>query len=135
MNAARELRRQDSETKLSMSSSCEKLPHLGNSPGNTTMNSTSSSMVRKPPTAPRQKSLDTQNYGDQSGSIDDDAVDQASYSTTMGRVGLRRCAMMYRLLSAVPEDVLARELSECGVDAAADMDQEGLIEAIIQQLA
>lgn len=123
MNAARDLRRQDSDTKLSVSASNEKLPQL----------SKSSSMVRKPPTAPRQKALDA-SYGE---SIDDDAVDQASYSTnsTMGRVGLRRCAMMYRLLSAVPEDVLARELSECGVDATADMDQESLIEAAIRQLA
>jgi hypothetical protein len=126
MNAARDLRRQDSDTKLSVSASNEKLPQL----------SKSSSMVRKPPTAPRQKALDA-SYGDHSGSIDDDAVDQTSYSTnsTMGRVGLRRCAMMYRLLSAVPEDVLVRELSECGVDATTDMDQESLIEAVIRQLS
>jgi hypothetical protein len=43
--------------------------------------------------------------------------------------------MMYRLLSQVPEDVLVRELTECGVDSPADLDQEGLIEAIIDQLA
>lgn len=131
MNAARDLRRQESETKLSNSSSCEKLPHLGNSPGNTT------GSVRKPPTAPRQKPQDNTSFGDHSGSIDDDAIDQASQISNgfVGRVGLRRCAMMYRLLSAVPQEMLTRELSECGVDSTDNMDQEGLIEAIIQQLA
>jgi len=42
---------------------------------------------------------------------------------------------MYRLLSQVPSEALARELVECGVDSAEELDQEALIEAIIEQLA
>jgi hypothetical protein len=43
--------------------------------------------------------------------------------------------MMYRLLSQVPQDILARELADCGVEEAIELDKEGLIEAIIDQLA
>jgi len=50
------------------------------------------------------------------------------------RVGLRRSAMLFRLLSQVPVSVLARELSDCGVDAG-NLDQERMIEAVLEQLA
>lgn len=55
-------------------------------------------------------------------------------SSVVARVGLRRSAMMYRLLSQVPSDALVRELAECGVHSAEAMDQEGLIEAVLEQL-
>jgi len=50
------------------------------------------------------------------------------------RVGLRRCTMLYRLLSQVPEDVLSQELAHCGITSN-ELDQEGLIEAVLEQLA
>lgn len=92
--------------------------------------------VKKPP-RPGQKPLDSTSLAGDRYGAEDAASDQASASTLMPRVGLRRCAMMYRLLSQVPQEALARELAECGVDAASveDLDQEGLIEAIIQQLS
>mmetsp|Transcript_84582 Transcript_84582/g.244427 ORF Transcript_84582/g.244427 Transcript_84582/m.244427 type:complete len:482 (-) Transcript_84582:79-1524(-) len=55
----------------------------------------------------------------------------------MKRVGLRRSAMLYRLLSHVPESALARELADSGVDveAAGLHDREAMIEAILEELS
>jgi len=50
------------------------------------------------------------------------------------RMGLRRSALLYRLLSQVPQEALVRELGSCGVEGGS-LDQEGLIEAIAQQLS
>lgn len=49
------------------------------------------------------------------------------------RLGLRRSAMLYRLLTQVSADALRHELAECGV-AAEHLDGESLIEAVIEQL-
>lgn len=45
--------------------------------------------------------------------------------------------MLYRLLSQVPVESLARELADCGVEAEAAglHDREAMIEAIIDELA
>lgn len=50
------------------------------------------------------------------------------------RLGLRRSAMMYRLLSQVPVDGLARELADSGTRYEAG-DKEAMIEAILEQFA
>lgn len=50
------------------------------------------------------------------------------------RIGLRRSAMLYRLLTQVPEEALVRELQDCGVEAEDMQDREALIEAILEQL-
>jgi len=50
------------------------------------------------------------------------------------RLGLRRSAMLYRLLSQVPAESLAKELVDLGLDPQAH-DQEGMIEVIIEQLS
>mmetsp|Transcript_60394 Transcript_60394/g.168752 ORF Transcript_60394/g.168752 Transcript_60394/m.168752 type:complete len:521 (-) Transcript_60394:98-1660(-) len=50
------------------------------------------------------------------------------------RLGLRRSAMLFRLLSQVPRGAMERELAECGVEATT-MDEEDMIEAIIEKLA
>ena len=49
------------------------------------------------------------------------------------RVGMRRSALMYRLLKRIPPEELELELSLCGVSTE-DLDHEGVMEAIIEQL-
>lgn len=49
-------------------------------------------------------------------------------------MGLRRSAMLYRLLSQTPKAALARELADCGVDVDSN-DREAMIEAILAQLS
>lgn len=67
-------------------------------------------------------------------------IDEASSTFNPGtmhatqKIGLRRSAILYRLLSQVPQDSLAKELGDCGI-AVDGMDQEGMIEAIVEQLA
>jgi len=132
LQAARELRRNNSTDKLPQLSS----PGAGGDDSRASLmnNSSSGGSVRRPPQAPRQRTLDSTTLpGDRQ--VDDGASDQVSQSGTLARVGLKRCAMMYRLLSQVPSEALARELVECGVDSAEELDQEALIEAIIEQLA
>lgn len=98
-----------------------------------------SGWARKPPAAPRQRAgtLDSTTLpGDRSGASDDSAHDQVSQSATaVSRIGLRRSAMMYRLLNQVPTEFLARELEECGVEGTTELEHEALIEAVIEQLA
>eukprot|EP00929_Paragymnodinium_shiwhaense_P085233 TRINITY_DN4566_c0_g1_i2.p1 TRINITY_DN4566_c0_g1~~TRINITY_DN4566_c0_g1_i2.p1 ORF type:complete len:479 (+),score=89.12 TRINITY_DN4566_c0_g1_i2:205-1641(+) len=62
------------------------------------------------------------------------SVDSQGGGNSMARIGLRRSAMLYRLLSHVPREALERELADGGVSVE-DKDEEGLIEAILAQLA
>lgn len=49
------------------------------------------------------------------------------------RVGLRRSAMLYRLLSKVPRSALELELGDAGISHES-LDDEGLIEALLVEL-
>jgi len=54
------------------------------------------------------------------------------------KIGLRRSAMLYRLLSQVPVEALQRELADCGAAQEAGElgeDREALIEAVIGELS
>eukprot|EP00928_Gymnodinium_smaydae_P001131 TRINITY_DN10410_c0_g2_i2.p1 TRINITY_DN10410_c0_g2~~TRINITY_DN10410_c0_g2_i2.p1 ORF type:complete len:545 (-),score=114.06 TRINITY_DN10410_c0_g2_i2:109-1743(-) len=55
-------------------------------------------------------------------------------ASAAGRLGLRRSAMLFRLLSHVPREALERELTDSGVEAS-HLDEDGLIEAIFEKLA
>lgn len=150
MQAIRDLRRQ---------ASSDKLPQLGTPPGTgygrgSQMSSSTGSLphgspgTRKPPTGPRKSTAAganaTQVPPEATLKLEDNAYCYGADSTdnwpdpvaehAVVRVGLRRSAMMYRLLSQVPQEALARELVDCGVNADS-MDQESMIEAIIHQLA
>lgn len=128
LRAARDIRRNNSSDKL------PQLPNSPGEPGTMSASSSGSGWNKKPPTVPRQRMDGTTLPGDR---IDDSACDQSherTQGTTLKRVGLRKCAMMYRLLNHVPQDALARELADSGVETE-EMDKEGLIEALIHQLA
>lgn len=58
----------------------------------------------------------------------------AATASATQRMGLRRSALLYRLLSQLPAEALAQELGSCGVDAGS-LDQEEMIEALAEQLA
>lgn len=62
-----------------------------------------------------------------------------SSGTAVARMGLRRSAMLYRLLSQVPRAALEREVLDAGGTrgglAVEKLDEEGLIEAVLDQLA
>lgn len=91
-----------------------------------------------PPRGPGRKESDNDSFG-ATLLPDEDSTQWSSPNATnrshggMGRLGLRRSAMLYRLLCKVPEEALQRELQDCGVSAAS-LDQEELIEAILHQL-
>lgn len=55
-------------------------------------------------------------------------------SNSQTRLGLRRTAMMFRLLSHVPRPALERELLDAGVEVTDDMDEDMMIEAIMEKL-
>eukprot|EP00747_Dinoflagellata_sp_TGD_P064641 gnl/TRDRNA2_/TRDRNA2_153997_c0_seq1.p1 gnl/TRDRNA2_/TRDRNA2_153997_c0~~gnl/TRDRNA2_/TRDRNA2_153997_c0_seq1.p1 ORF type:complete len:500 (-),score=62.75 gnl/TRDRNA2_/TRDRNA2_153997_c0_seq1:79-1578(-) len=109
-------------------------------PGGFGATSTSSpsmnSTLRKPPLAGRHSSRGPQaavaaarSSGERA--RESDASSSASWSSGLG---LRRSAMLYRLLSQVPSQALARELTDAGTNAD-NLDQERLIEAVLEQLA
>lgn len=102
--------------------------------------STPSATLRHPPTLPRSKldashsedTTDDDLHGTPTGSRSSALALAGSHAVS--RVGLRRSAMLYRLLSQVPQNALERELQDIGVSPS-NLDQERLIEAILERLA
>lgn len=76
--------------------------------------------------------------GRQSPSSCSQPLQATAWQTGSAKIGLRRSAMLYRLLSQVPEDALVRELIDSGADvdvAGLAGDREAIIEAIIGELS
>lgn len=141
-SGARDLNRQkDSSNKLPSLKGPQQ-PSASSTGGSTA----SPGLPRRPPRAPKQHLApdvseedhdQTMLPGSRTSEVSDEYEEEPAPSrgrTIVERVGMRRCAMMYRLLSHVPRDALERELIDCGVQAG-EMDQEGMIEAILKELA
>jgi len=106
-------------------------------PSNTTFGAT-----RPPRTPVRQKSnatflphtADTTDGTPQSTNGHFEPQSTVAAPAAFSRIGLRRSAMLYRLLSNVQEEALTRELNDAGVTTDG-LDHEGMIEAIVGQLS
>eukprot|EP00406_Dinophysis_acuminata_P005391 CAMPEP_0179223534 /NCGR_PEP_ID=MMETSP0797-20121207/7291_1 /TAXON_ID=47934 /ORGANISM="Dinophysis acuminata, Strain DAEP01" /LENGTH=423 /DNA_ID=CAMNT_0020930421 /DNA_START=248 /DNA_END=1519 /DNA_ORIENTATION=+ len=85
----------------------------------------------RPPRAPRAAPAPAEPAMDSTGASLE--AEHRPGDSAVARVGLRRCAMVYRLLSHVPPEALERELADAGV-ATEHLDQEGMIEEILKQL-
>lgn len=120
IKAARNLRRKAESTKL------PELPPDGSQSGRHESSPTSPDSGGKPPRAPRQA------VGESTEQLSTSPERTASHPVS--RVGLRRCALLYRLLRHLPIEVLTKELADSGT-CTEDMDQESMIEALLAHLA
>lgn len=68
--------------------------------------------------------------------LPDDEADymQSQLEIQRDRLDAQRSAMMLRLLRQVPPEALKQELSDVGVSCA-DLDKEGMVQAMVKQLS
>eukprot|EP00930_Biecheleria_cincta_P085767 TRINITY_DN75133_c0_g1_i1.p1 TRINITY_DN75133_c0_g1~~TRINITY_DN75133_c0_g1_i1.p1 ORF type:complete len:481 (-),score=80.96 TRINITY_DN75133_c0_g1_i1:47-1489(-) len=125
MKAARSLKRLDSQSRL---------PDVDKT-GRSGSNDSKGSRGASPSRSRSQRIVTHSEDMDRTMLVDDDADHmQSQLEVQRDRLDVQRSAMMLRLLRQVPPEALKQELSDVGVSCA-DLDKEGMVQAMVKQLS